>query len=499
MSLVQDITERKNEEEQKAFDQREKEALINTTDDLIWSVSKDYKLIAGNNAFIRRVKELTGFTVKPGDNLMSKDFFSEEILLFWDAVYSKALSGRSFRYEVFNAAQKDSAENWGETSFNPIFQDEKVVAFTCYSRDITERKQSEERIKQSEANMAEAQRLANLGNWDYDIRQDKLSWSDELYNVFGTNKTIFKVTFDSFLNLVDEKDKDNLLQTRRHTLTTGEPFTIEYGITTHAGEQRIICENGSGQSDENGKIVRLFGTAQDITDRKKAEEELHLMNEKLRNLSAHLQNTQEHERTTIAREIHDALGQQLTALKMEVGWLNKKLPDEQHLKEKANDILLMIGDILKTVKRIAIGLRPGILDDLGLIAALEWQGQEFEKNTGITFQFHCDCPAFNPDRYLSTHIFRISQEALTNVARHAEASKIEMTLETTNEIVKLTIQDDGQGFDLEEIKNTDSLGLIGMNERALMLMGTFQIESEKSKGTEITLTIPLPDANKIES
>ncbi|MEP6646901.1 MAG: PAS domain S-box protein [Saprospiraceae bacterium] len=378
MSLVQDTTKKKKEEEQKDFDQQEKEALINTTDDLIWSVSKDLKLIAANNAFLRRVEDLTGIIIKPGDDLMNKDFFSPDVLTYWDEVYTRAMSGISFKHEIFNPAQYNSVDSWGETSFNPIYQEGNLVAISCFSRDITERKLAEERIKQSEA-------------------------------------------------------------------------------------------------------------------------ELQLMNEKLRNLTAHLQNIQEHERTTIAREIHDALGQQLTALKMEVGWLNKKLPDEPKLKEKAQDILLLTGDILKTVKRIAMGLRPGILDDLGLIAALEWHGQEFEKHTGIKFEFHCDCPDFNPDKYLATHIFRISQEALTNVARHSQASKIEMTLQVTDQIVKLIIKDDGHGFDLEKGKNQNSLGLIGMNERALMLMGTLCIESEKTKGTVITLSIPITEENKNNS
>ena len=118
--------------------------------------------------------------------------------------------------------------------------------------------------------MAEAQRLAKLGSWNYDIKADRLTWSEELYNVFGTDKRTFIETHGSFLDLVDAEDREFALQTSRHTQQTGEPFTIEYHITTPNGEKRVIKEHGYGQTDDNGKVVRLFGTAQDITERKKS-------------------------------------------------------------------------------------------------------------------------------------------------------------------------------------------------------------------------------------
>jgi signal transduction histidine kinase len=227
--------------------------------------------------------------------------------------------------------------------------------------------------------------------------------------------------------------------------------------------------------------------------------QLDTTNKQLRKLSAHLQNIQENERTAIAREIHDELGQQLTALKMDVGWLNKKLRDDITLKEKVNEILSLISEILKTVKRIAFELRPNILDNLGLIAALKWQGKEFEKRTGIKSQFHTDLKDFIPERNLSTIIFRVYQEALTNVARHAQATRIETTLEKKEGYIRLIVKDNGQGFDVDEAKNKNSLGLIGMNERALMLQGELTIKSKKLKGTVVTLKIPLPETDKKES
>jgi len=222
-------------------------------------------------------------------------------------------------------------------------------------------------------------------------------------------------------------------------------------------------------------------------------------NKQLRNLSANLQNIQENERTAIAREIHDELGQQLTELKMEVSWLNKKMPDNIILKEKVNEILILIKSTLKTVRKIAFELRPNILDELGLITALKWQGKELEKHTGIKTRFRTVLKDFTPDRTLSTNIFRVYQEAITNVARHAQATRIDSTLELTDGMIRVIIKDNGQGFDPDEARKKNSLGLIGMKERALMIQGELNIESEKLKGTIVTLQIPLPKKNKKES
>ncbi len=222
-------------------------------------------------------------------------------------------------------------------------------------------------------------------------------------------------------------------------------------------------------------------------------------NKQLRNLSANLQNIQENERTAIAREIHDELGQQLTALKMEVDWLNKKIPDNNVLKETVNEILILIRSSLKTLRKIAFELRPNILDELGLIAALKWVGKELEKHTGIKTRLHTVLKDFIPDRTLSTNIFRVYQEAITNVARHAHATRIDSTLEVTDDMVSLIIKDNGKGFDPNETRKKGSLGLTGMKERALMLQGELNIESEKLKGTIVTLKVPLTKKNKKES
>jgi len=243
--------------------------------------------------------------------------------------------------------------------------------------------------------------------------------------------------------------------------------------------------------DFNG-VEYLIGVGIDISDRIEIERKLRDRSEEIQKLTAHMERIQEEERTRIAREIHDELGQQLTCLKMDTAWIGKKIsPEDKMLQQKLSSMLSVIDDTVKSVRRISSELRPGILDDLGLIPALEWQSQEFEKRTGIKSIYKFRVNDFNPASDISTNIFRVYQEALTNIARHAQASLVETSLEETEGYVVLKVKDNGLGIDKVEASVKDSLGLMGMRERALLFNGELSIEGERQKGTIVTLRIPL--------
>lgn len=206
----------------------------------------------------------------------------------------------------------------------------------------------------------------------------------------------------------------------------------------------------------------------------------------------------EEERTHIAREIHDELGQQLTGLKMDAAWIGKKITHENDVVvEKVRTMISLIDETIRSVRRIASELRPGILDDLGLIAALEWYCQEFSGRTGIPCKFSSAFDRDDVERSLSINIFRVCQETLTNVARHAHAKQVAATLEEVEQFIILTITDDGVGFDMEGVKSKKSLGLIGMRERALLFQGELQIESKIGIGTTVTLKVPFARTHTI--
>jgi PAS domain S-box-containing protein len=238
----------------------------------------------------------------------------------------------------------------------------------------------------------------------------------------------------------------------------------------------------------------------EIADRQHAEAELRKSRDQLRALAARLQSVREEERTYIAREIHDELGQACTAIKMDLALIGRKLSKQQTpLRAKVDSSIQLVDSTIVTLRRIASELRPRTLDDLGLPAALEAQAQEFEGRTGI------HCSVILPPEHLtldtdrSTAIFRIFQESLTNVARHAHATRVEARLRRENDRIIFQVFDNGTGFDPEVAKARKSLGLVGMQERALLLNGDFKTEGVPGSGTTMTLTIPLPPSIAAES
>jgi signal transduction histidine kinase/DNA-binding response OmpR family regulator len=223
----------------------------------------------------------------------------------------------------------------------------------------------------------------------------------------------------------------------------------------------------------------------------------HAARQQLHDLTAYLQTAREEERTHIAREVHDELGQMLTVLKMDLSWLTRRLSvDKPGLVEKANAMSDLIDEVIQTVRRVATELRPGLLDDLGLTAALEWQAQEFAERTGIDCELHLTDEDLVLDRGLATAIFRIFQETLTNVARHAEATGVRVTLSYSVDELILTVQDNGKGITEDQISDSQSLGLIGMRERARAWGGEVTFEGVPGQGMAVTVRIPREEKGK---
>jgi signal transduction histidine kinase len=211
----------------------------------------------------------------------------------------------------------------------------------------------------------------------------------------------------------------------------------------------------------------------------------------LQRLAAGLLMAREEERTTIAREIHDELGQTLTALKMDAGWIRRRLADDlPAIDGKLTGMVALIDAAVVTVRRIATDLRPGILDDFGLAAALEWQAQEFERRTGIRCVLRATVDQGTVDPLVSTAVFRIFQESLTNVARHSQASRVAVTLEHRRTDLVLEVQDDGIGIADRDASHVRSIGLAGMRERAQLVGGGFSISGAPGAGTTVLVQIP---------
>lgn len=237
-------------------------------------------------------------------------------------------------------------------------------------------------------------------------------------------------------------------------------------------------------------IARITHVARIAIERRQLEDQL-------RALSAHVESVREDERTGIAREIHDELGQALTALRMDLSWIARRAsgPGEgissRVLLDKITVMIQMTDDLVNRVRRISAELRPGVLDDLGLVAGLEWQAQEFERRSNVACSVHAELGEVSLDRSVSTAIFRIFQEALTNVARHASATHVEATLEYVAGGVVLRVRDDGKGIAPEAVNSLSALGLLGIRERAHRLGGTASIGPAGQGGTVVSVRVPV--------
>jgi signal transduction histidine kinase len=237
--------------------------------------------------------------------------------------------------------------------------------------------------------------------------------------------------------------------------------------------------------------------SREIAERKLAEHNLLKSEERLREFAAHIQSVREEERTNIAREIHDELGQALTGLKMDLSWLEKRLPSD--LKEPAKKVRSMfqlIDSTIQVVRKISSELRPQVLDDVGLLGTLKWQAREFQARAGIRCKVELPADDILLDQERSTAVFRIFQEVMTNVVRHARATKVDIKLRMDSDHLILSIADNGCGISQADLRSPRSLGLLGIRERAFLLGGIAEITGTEGKGTSVTLSLPLQAHSK---
>jgi PAS domain S-box-containing protein len=528
--------------------------------------------------------------------------------------------------------RKDGTKYWSEISLTPLFDDQgRHRGFAKITRDITERKATEERLSRSESMLSRAQELAHIGNWEWDIGTGDVTWSDELYRIYGSEPESYRPSYQGYLERIHPEERAGAEAAIRRTMETGEPFAADRRILRPDGSLRWMHATGYLARDAQGRPARMFGTCQDITESKRMENALQIQTElylsmlnaeselgegillaegdtivyhnralaslfgsesvpprslrllfaqgdspahgdflenleargertlppsrgemtvrrrdgtwahigyivssvagpdrprtfavfrdeterrqalevletsreQLRRFSSEIERAREEVSARIAREIHDELGQQLTGMKLDLAWLRghlKDLPEAPDaLQRKVQDIADLVDTTVEQVRRIASELRPGVLDDLGLSAALEWQAGEFEVRTGIRCRLICDPHVESLPQDHATAMFRIFQEALTNVARHAGASSVDVSLSIEDRQLRLVVADDGRGIEEEELRSRTSLGLLGMRERAHLLGGETIIRPRNGSGTVVDVTLPLPTNGEPEA
>jgi two-component system, NarL family, sensor histidine kinase UhpB len=366
-------------------------------------------------------------------------------------------------------------------------------------QDITERKRAEEALRESEERFRGLAENINEVFWLRSPDFKQLLYISPMYErVCGKSRESLQ---GKGLDLpgVHPEDRARLLEMVENF--SGREFEIEYRILTKDGDMRWLRDRGFPIRNQAGEIYRIGGVAEDITERKEAEDRLKASREQLRALSASLQSAREKEAARIAHQIHDDLGGLLTSLRWELEALDKMIQQpageqlSRTMRDKLANMVALTDTTIDTVRRLASELRPTILDDLGLIEAIEWHTQQFQARTGI----ECRCDSLVENLALSeeqsTALFRIVQEALTNILRHARATQVTIAITQEAGLFVLAITDNGRGITPAETANRSSLGLLGMQERAHLIGGEVEISGESGQGTRLRVQVPLMAAS----
>ena len=405
-------------------------------------------------------------------------------------------AGRLPLFEVEYPCHSPTERRWFVCRVTPFLKDGPKHVVVAHS-NITKMKLAEERVLIRNQMLNQSQAMAHVGSWEVDMRDptnlyaNEPLWSDESYRIYGYDPSQVKMTRELFFQAVDPEAQTLIASAFARLIEDGKPFQIEHMIKRPDGTERVVEAWGEILKETETDHPRIIGTCQDITERKEVEAELKRSADLLEQLWSQLLQAQEDERRRIARELHDELGQSLTALKINLQQIREGCDDGE---ARLVDSIEVSNQALQQVRGMALDLRPSILDDLGLVAALRWFVSRQSQRTGIEGSFIADPERFRLDPELETVCFRIVQGALTNVARHSHAKSFSVELLLRSETVRLNISDDGDGFDMEStfqsVISGNSLGLAGMRERVEMIGGTIEFLSHPGDGTEIHINLP---------
>jgi PAS domain S-box-containing protein len=402
--------------------------------------------------------------------------------------------------------RKDGRRVWG-AFWAAAYEDDRNEGVT-FILDISRRKQAEAELAEARQ---QAERSASQLRTIFDSVEERLYVCDQAGNPIMANDVSRRSYGEdyAFVPPSVEQMKDSIavydLQGRAIPITEwpisrvlrGEHVkSTEVRVRFKAvGQEQIISCNGSAIRDKDGNIQMAVLSSADITERKRGEEailqgeKIALQREQFQALAERMRRVREEERTRVSRDLHDQIGQILTAIKMDLTWTTRRLPPHDELIQRLKGTIRLINEGVQSVRNICSGLRPGVLDDLGLAAAIEWQANEFAARTGIACQHSIEFAELDLSGDCATEIFRIFQECLTNVIRHAHAHTVRVSLTEKEGDLHLVVADDGQGFRESDVSG--SLGFLGMKERAQMCNGDIQIVGDPGKGTTVSLRVPV--------
>lgn len=483
--FFRNISDRKKAQILLAESEEKYRVIIETAQEGVWMIDKNNNTVYTNS----HMAEMLGYT--RGEMLHHPlfNFMDEEGKTLAEQNIERRRNGITEQHE-FKFIKKTGESVWTLLETSPIFKDGKYEGAVAMVMNITERKKAEKELIDSEVKYKHLFESNPMPMWVLDL---------ETYNFLAVNEAALKhygYTKDEFLQLGakgirPENEVQRFLELNRSNYNA----LHNSGIWRHKKRDGSLIEVEifAYNIQYEGKKASLV-LANDVTERLHSEKLLKQSFEDIRRLASHLQHIREEERKRIGREIHDELGQQLTAIKMDVVWIDKKIPAEQEpIKEKLKNMVQLLDGSNLSVRKILKELRVDLLDSYGIVEALEWQARQFTTNTGVPVTLSNNTVDGVLPAPVTNCLYRVFQEALTNITKYANATVVTCRLEYSKTAISLSVNDNGNGFDKETVKSKQSFGLLGIQERVSSLNGSFELNTAPGKGTTLLINLPITD------
>jgi PAS domain S-box-containing protein len=493
---VQEIMQRRAAEEALRESDKRYRSLYHNTPAMLHSIDSDGRLVSVSKYW----SDVLGYNEDEVIGRSLTDFLTTESKNYAEDVVMPQFFNTGFCQDIPYRFVKKSGEIIDVLLSAIGEQDEqgKFIRTLAVSIDVTERNRAVEALRVAKEELSvyskdlekkvsiRTREITNILKYTPDVVYVK-DRKGKYILVNSRFEELFKVSNEDIrgktdYEIVPPEVADQFRSNDRQVFEQGQPCQVEETVP-HDDEVHTYLSVKFPVYDEAGSVNGVCGISTDITAVKKAQDQL-------RRLSGSIMASQEKERSAIARELHDELGQVLTALRMDAVWMQERLKkSEPEISERALTMCSLIDKTIKDARSIAIRLRPGVLDDLGLVDALEWYMTDFENRSGIASIFeHGKIPELSET--IATAAYRICQEAMTNVARYSGANRISVVLDTREGVLSLLVRDDGKGFDIANLDESEGLGIAGMRERAALTGGSLEVLSEPGKGTQVIFKVP---------
>jgi PAS domain S-box-containing protein len=477
IAMVEDVTDRQFAYEALRDSEARLQAFTNHSPALMYLKDSEGRYRFVNDRFLQRLglrrEQVIG---QKDEELVSRE--QARALAEHDA----EVRARGTPVQFEEATQRADGERFSMVSKFPVFNAAgKVVAIGAVATDITERRRAEQALREQRTLLAEAQKLAGLGCWEWEPASGRVTWSDEMYSIYGVERASFRPSFETYLERIHPQDRARAAATVALALMDSRAFSMDERIVRPDGEVRQLRSHGEVVRDETARPIKMVGACMDVTEQRTSEAAL-------RALTRRLVQAEENERRRIARELHDRVGQNLSALNINLDILLGRLRDET-LRRRLEDSLKLVDATLQSIENVMADLRPALLDEYGLAAAHAWYGEEYAQRTGIRVGVQAGEAGVKLRPEAAVALFRIAQEALNNAAKHSSAKKISVALEENAGELVLSVADDGKGFDPAAAPR-GRWGMTTMRERAEAAGGRLAVESSPGRGTTVRATVP---------